>query len=77
MQRWRAEIGSHTLIDVTPSLIAECRDKLASEITLRGKPRSPATVNRYMAALSIVFTTAVQEWGWLEDSPMRKVVLSH
>jgi len=71
--RWRSEIGSHALIDVTPSMIAECRDKLASEITLRGKPRSPATVNRYMAALSIAFTTAVKEWGWLEDSPMRKV----
>jgi integrase len=58
---------------VTASLIAECRDKLAAEITLRGKPRSPATVNRYMAALSITFTTAVKEWGWLEDNPMRKV----
>ena len=54
-------------------MIAECRDKLASEITLRGKPRSPATVNRYMAALSIALTTAVKEWGWLEDRPMRKV----
>lgn len=73
LQRWRAEIGSHALADVTPSLIAECRDKLAGEITLRDKLRSPATVNRYMAALSIAFTTAVKEWGWLEDSPMRKV----
>tara|TARA_R110002073_G_scaffold331990_3_gene517321 strand:+ start:1286 stop:2356 length:1071 start_codon:yes stop_codon:yes gene_type:complete len=73
LQRWKDEIGSHALIDVTASLIAECRDKLASEITLRGKPRSPATVNRYMAALSVVFTTAVKEWGWLEDNPMRKV----
>ncbi len=73
LQRWRAEIGSHALADVTPSLIAECRDKLAGEITLRDKLRSPATVNRYMAALSVAFTTAVKEWGWLEDSPMRKV----
>ncbi len=73
LQKWKAEIGDHVLIDVTPSLIAECRDKLAKEITLRGKPRSPATVNRYMAALSVVFTAAVKEWGWLEDNPMRKV----
>lgn len=73
LQRWKAEIGSHALIDVTPSLIAECRDKLAGEITLRGKLRSPATVNRYMAALSIALTTAVKEWGWLDDTPMRKV----
>jgi integrase len=73
LQRWRSEIGSHALADVTPSLIAECRDKLAGEITLRGKPRSMATVNRYMAALSIALTTAVKEWGWLDDTPMRKV----
>ena len=26
-----------------------------------------------MAALSHVFSVAVKEWGWLEDSPMRKV----
>jgi len=73
LQRWKTEIGDHSLIDVTPSLIAECRDKLARETTLRGKPRSSATVNRYMAALSVAFTVAVKEWGWLEDSPMRKV----
>jgi integrase len=70
---WKAEIGSHVLADVTPALIAQCRDRLASGITSRGRPRTPATVNRYMAALSIAFTTAVKEWGWLEDTPMRKV----
>ena len=73
LQRWKDGIGSYALIDVTPSVIAECRDKLASEITLRGKVRSPATVNRYMAALSIALSTAMKEWGWLDDTPMRKV----
>lgn len=34
---------------------------------------SPATVNRYLAALSHALTVAVKEWGWLDDSPMRKV----
>ncbi len=70
---WKAEIGSYALSDVTPSLLAECRDKLGREITVRKKPRSPASVVRYMAALSHTFTIAVKEWGWLEDSPMRKV----
>ena len=73
LQRWKSEIGSYALIDVTPSLIAECRDKLSNEITLRGIQRSPATVNRYMAALSVTLTKAVKEWGWLDDTPMRKV----
>jgi integrase len=70
---WKAEIGNYALADVTPSLLAECRDKLGREITARKKPRSPASVVRYMAALSHSFTVAVKEWGWLEDSPMRKV----
>jgi len=70
---WSAEIGSHALSDVTPSLIAQYRDKLSGGITRHGKPRAPATVNRYLAALSIVFTTAVKEWGWVDDTPMRKV----
>lgn len=70
---WKEEIGGYALSDVTPSLLAECRDKLGREITVRNKPRSPASVVRYMAALSAAFTTAVKEWGWVEDSPMRKV----
>jgi len=73
LQWWKSEIGSYTLADITPSLLAECRDKLGREITVRNKPRSPASVVRYMAALSHALTVAVNEWGWLEDSPMRKV----
>ncbi|MEC4747220.1 site-specific integrase [Methylomicrobium sp. Wu6] len=56
-----------------PSLIVQCRDELATGITYRGTQRSPATVVRYMAALSHAFGVAVKEWQWLEDSPMRKV----
>ena len=70
---WKTKIGSRPLSDITPSLIAEYRDELGREITIRGKPPSPATVVRYMAALSHAFTIAVKEWGWVEDSPMRKV----
>ena len=70
---WRDQIGAYTLADITPSLIAEYRDKLAGGETVRGTQRSPATVNRYLAALSHVLTIAVTEWEWLDDSPMRKV----
>lgn len=37
------------------------------------KPRSSASVNRYLAALSHVFSVAVKEWGWIDDTPMRKI----
>lgn len=71
---WKAQLGAYALADVTPALIAECRDRLADDPQKPGVERlSPATINRYLAALSHAFTIAVKEWGWLEDSPMRRV----
>lgn len=70
---WKNKIGKYTLADVTPALIAQCRDALLSSNTCRGTRRSPSTVVRYLAALSHAFTIAVKEWGWLDDTPMRKV----
>lgn len=68
---WKDEIGSYSLADVSPALIAETRDKLAAGKTYRGTQRNPATVVRYLAALSVCFTHAVKEWGWIDDNPMR------
>jgi integrase len=73
LKRWKAELGSYVLSDITAPLIVECRDKLGSEITPRGNIRSPATVVRYMAALSHTFTIAINEWEWLVHSPIRTV----
>ncbi|MDA9982674.1 site-specific integrase [Gammaproteobacteria bacterium] len=70
---WKEQLGDYVLADVTPARITEGRDKLLTGTTKRGYQRSPSTVVRYMAALSHAFTIAVNEWGWLEDSPMRKV----
>lgn len=70
---WKSVVGDYLLSDVTPALIAEQRDVLLKGITRRGIQRSPATVVRYMAALSHALSIAVNEWGWLDDSPMRKV----
>jgi integrase len=63
---WREHIGGMSLADVTPAVIVEYREALA-------KDHAPATVVRYLAALSHAFTLAVKEWGWLDDSPMRRV----
>lgn len=70
---WRQHLGSYALADVTPALIAEYRDELAKGITARGNPRSASTINRYLAALSHLFTIAINEWSWVEDNPLRKV----
>ncbi len=70
---WKDKMGSYLLSDVTTAMIGQYRDELASGATTRGEHRNPATVVRYLAALSHAFTIAVNEWQWLEDSPMRKV----
>jgi integrase len=70
---WKEKIGYLVLADVTPAVCVQCRDELSNGITYRGTQRTPATVVQYMTALSHAFTIAVNEWGWLEDSPFRKV----
>lgn len=69
---WKNRLGHLLIADIIPNMIAEARDDLLSERTKRKKPRSPSTVNRYLAALSKAFSVAVQEWGWLESSPCKK-----
>ena len=70
---WQAQIGDVLLSDLTPSLISEQRDLLSEKVTNRKTIISNARVNRYMATLSPTITTAVKEWEWMEDNPLRKV----
>lgn len=73
LEWWKDKMGAFLLSDITVAMITQYRDELAKGVTNRGTQRTPATVVRYMAALSHAFTIAVNDWGWLEDSPMRKV----
>jgi len=70
---WGNQIGSKTLNIVTPALIVECRNKLRAGISSRGKLRSGATVNRYLAALSAAFGVAITEWQWVKENPFSRV----
>jgi integrase len=70
---WKEKIGPYTLADATPAVIAEARDELGRTPTKGQGERSPGSVNRYLAALSAVFSRASKEWMWMEDSPMKKV----
>ena len=70
---WKSHLGDYSLADITPALIAQYRDILAKSPSPRGKIHSPATVNRYLAVLSHLFTMMIKEWGWVEDNPLRKV----
>ena len=75
LEWFKAEIGKYALCDITTAKLVQCRNQLAIGKTAKHKNRvrSPATVNRYLAALSHVFTIAVNDWEWLDESPMRRV----
>lgn len=66
LEWWKARIGKYVLADVTPALIVEHREALV-------KDTGPGNANRYMAVLSHLFTICVKEWGWVEDTPFRKI----
>ena len=64
---WCGKIGELWLAQVTPAELSRHRDTLQKRVT-------PATVHRYLAALSSAFTWACQdERQWLRDNPVRRV----
>ena len=63
---WREAIGHLRLSEVTPAIIADHRDILTID-------HAPATVKRYLAALSHAFTIAVREWQWMNENLCQRV----
>ena len=70
---WENEIGAVRLIEITTSLISECKERLANSSTKHCKRRSPATVNRYLSSLSHLLSIAKKEWQWIPSNPAADV----
>ena len=70
---WKKQLGSRTLAEITPAVIADSRDKLEEEITARGTSRSPATVSKYLRVLSHAFNVAIKDWEWTSFNPVKNV----
>ena len=49
---WKSKLRQHTLDEITAALIVQCRNDLLATKTRRNRPMAPATVVRYLAALS-------------------------
>ena len=86
---WKERFIGKVVSEVTADLVADARDELAKGTFTRGKERknkktgvislpkeykrSGATVNRYVATLSHVFTIAIKEWRLADRNPVRDV----
>lgn len=70
---WRDQLCPYSLAEATPAPIGEIRDGLVQGTTYRGRRRAPATCNRYLQCLGHAFNIAINEWGWAEDNPIRKI----
>jgi integrase len=85
---WLERFAGKTIAEITPDLVAQARDELASSTYSRGKPkedsqgntvapkvyrRSGATTNRYLATLSHLFTVASREWRLTDRNPVRDI----
>ena len=74
---WDDQIGHMRLSDVKSDTISKCRSVLQTQPSTfgrhQGRLRSNATVNRYVASLSAMFTLAVNEWEWVEKNPCTKL----
>lgn len=70
---WNAHLGKYFLCHITPAMIAEFRDKLMSEKIPKGTLRTPATTNRYLAALNRALTICQREWQWVKDNPVLRI----
>lgn len=63
---WDDRLGPLPLGDLTPALLVDGRDDLAQS-------RSPRTTRAYLATLEHGLKLAVEEWMWLDISPMARV----
>lgn len=72
---WNNKLGMLYLSAVTPAVVSEYIQILKNEEITKGHKktkRTPGTVNRYISALSVVFSSAYREYQWIAENPMKK-----
>ena len=71
---WADRLGSRPLRHLRRSPVHEALLALAKGATLSGKPASPATRNRYLAALRHALSYGVRRLEWIESNPVGKMM---
>jgi hypothetical protein len=76
---WLEHFGPLYLQDIRPALITEKKQKLLTELNIKGKVRTPSTCNRFLATLSHLLSICVKQWEWIasgkssqQDSPGKR-----
>jgi integrase len=64
--------GKKTFAQISPMMIERFKKERRESLTIHGKQRSPASVNRELEVLSKVFSMAADN-GIIESNPVRKV----
>jgi integrase len=59
-------LGPLPLETITPEVLRAWKLRLSAK-------HKPGTVQKYMARLSAAFRVAVEDYGWLQDNPLRRV----
>lgn len=70
---WKEHYGNRALIEITPIVLIEAKERLLQGVTSRKERRTNSTVNRYFSSLSRGFTMAFQELQWINENPFRRI----
>ncbi|MDO8843843.1 site-specific integrase [Methylicorpusculum sp.] len=71
LQFWRDEIGFHVMADLTTAVFADCRDTLQKTPSRKGGNLSPDSIRKYFLTIESILKRCVNEWHWIEESPLR------
>ena len=70
---WRNELGSLSVANTQPAHIVQSIAKLRKRKDRHGGTINAATVNRYIAQLSAVFTAAQKRWHIISHNPVSNI----
>jgi hypothetical protein len=71
---WKNEIGHLLVFDLAKDKLRNTIELFSQVLTPKGTQRSPATINRYIAALTTAFNYANRELDWCQkDHPVIKI----
>ncbi len=73
LEWWQSELGKLSISDISVDLILKFRAKLQQQVSKQGNQLSNSTINRYLSALSNVFTVAIKEWSCANINPLLSI----